>query len=269
MVLSGSARVRTSVACAAGGGTGRLTGMTGTLLFACCAAGCGPTHGQMINFLRAHDTVASTGHYTVRPPDMLTIHAPGAEEIDGTYQVVRPDGKIVLRLLGEVQVAGMTTAQIADKLKAQLSRYYVEPEVVLEISRYRSQFFYVFGQVSSPGAKPYTGHDTLLKALADAQPTFLAWRSRIRVVRPSPEPGGQKTIIIDLDKMVRSGDVQQNILLQEGDIIEVPPTPLAWLGLRIRELLYPIEPALRVYNGPATTIDSTREYRDGVGANPD
>ena len=269
MILSGSSRVRRSVACAAGGGAGRLSGMIGTLLRGCCAAGCGPTHGQMINFLRAHDTVASTGHYTVYPPDMLTIHAPGAEEIDGTHQAVRPDGKIVLRLLGEVQVAGLTTLEIADKLKAQLSRYYVEPEVVLEISRYRSQFFYVFGQVASPGAKPYTGRDTLLKALADAQPTFLAWRSKIRVVRPSPEPGEQKTIIIDLDKMVRSGDVQQNILLQEGDIIEVPPTPLAWLGLRIRELLYPIEPALQAYNRPASTIDSTREYREGFGANPE
>lgn len=231
-------------------------------------AGCGPNHGQLVEFLRAHDTAASTGHYTVYPPDVLIIHAPGAEEIDGTHQTVRPDGKIVLRLLGEVQVAGLTTQEISEKIKAQLSRYYVDPEVVLEVSRYRSQFYYVFGQVKSPGAKMFTGRDTLLKALADAQPTFLAWRSQIKVVRPSSVPGEPKTITIDLDDMVRHGEVQNNVLLQEGDIVQVPPTPLAWIGLRVRELLYPIEPVLRTYNGPASTLDSTRQYKAGVDADP-
>jgi protein involved in polysaccharide export with SLBB domain len=233
------------------------------VVVACGLPGCGPTHGQLVEFLRSHELVTSTGHYTVLPPDAVTIHAPGSPEIDGVTQMVRPDGKITLRLLGEVHLAGLNTQEIAEKLQAQLSRYYVEPEVLVEVGAYRSQFYYVFGQVARPGAKAYTGRDTLLKALADARPTFLAWRSQIRVVRPAPDEQGRKTIIVDLDEMVRTGDVSNNFLLQEGDIIEVPPTPLAWLGLRVRELLYPLEPALRTYHEPTTVIRATDTYSDG------
>ena len=233
------------------------------VVVACGVAGCGPTHGQLVEFLRSHELVTSTGHYTVLPPDAITVHARAAPEVDGVSQTVRPDGKVAFRLLGEVQLAGLTTKEIAEKLEAQLSRYYVEPKVVVEVAAYRSQFFYVFGQVARPGAKPYTGRDTLLKALADAEPTFLAWRSQVRVVRPSPDEKQRKIIIVDLDEMVRSGDVNRNFLLQEGDIIEVPPTPLAWLGLRVRELLYPLQPAMRTYHEPTTVIRATDVYEDG------
>ncbi|MBU0638077.1 MAG: polysaccharide export protein [Planctomycetes bacterium] len=241
------------------------TGAIGLCLLAAWSSGCASSHGQLVEFLRSHEVSVSAGHYTVMPPDEVTLHAPTAPEVDGVTQTVRADGKIVLRLLDEVDVAGLTTQALAGKLEALLSRYYIDPEVAVEVTAYRSQHYYIFGQVASPGAKPFTGRDTLLKALARAQPTFLAWRSQVRVVRPSPDKQARKTIVVDLDKMVRTGDVRQNVLLQEGDIIEVPPTPLAWIGLRVRELLYPLEPAVRAYNLPARTIDSTEDYREGWG----
>ena len=237
----------------------------GTLLV---VAGCaGTTHQQMSAFLRAHEAPVSTGHYTVNPPDAIAIHAPGAQEIDGVVQRIRPDGKVSLRLLGEVHVAGLTTQEIAEKLQKQLARYYIEPEVVVEIAGYRSSQYFVFGEVTSPGPRPYSGRDTLLKALSEACPTFLAWRSQIRVTRPDPETGESKTIIVDLDKMVREGNVEQNILLQPGDIIEVPPTPLAWVGLRVRELLYPVTPALRAWESPAQALDTYDTYQERGSSN--
>jgi polysaccharide export outer membrane protein len=223
--------------------------------------GCASTHGQLAAFLRSNDAAVSTGHYTVNPPDAIAIHAPGAGEVDGVVQRVRPDGKVALRLLGEVHVAGLTTQEIAEKLKTQLSRYYIEPEVVVEVGRYRSQFYYVFGEVMRPGPKPYTGRDTLLKALAEATPTFLAWRSQIRVVRPGPEEDATKAIVVNLDQMIRTGETEQNVLLQPGDIIEVPPTPLAWIGHRVRELLYPMEPVIEAYTGPAQVIRANETYQ--------
>ena len=57
--------------------------------------------------------------------------------------------------------------------------------------------------------------------------------------------------------------------LQEGDIIEVPPTPLAWLGLRVREALYPLEPALRTYHEPTRVIRATDAYEDGFDNDSD
>ncbi|RMF78590.1 MAG: hypothetical protein D6744_09970 [Planctomycetota bacterium] len=226
------------------------------------ATGCASRHGQLIAFLNSHDTAVATGHYTVMPPDVLVIHAPGAPEIDGGRQAVRPDGKIALRLLGEVHVAGLTTQEIADKLKMQLRRYYRDPEVVVDVARFASQHYYVFGEVVRPGPKLFTGRDTLLRALAEARPNFLAWRSQIRVVRPSPESGETKTITVDLDAMVARGDTSRDVLLQPGDIIEVPPTPLAWVGLRVRELLYPIEPIVDTYTRPARALAAYDYYQD-------
>jgi polysaccharide export outer membrane protein len=227
------------------------------------ATGCASNpHGQLAAFLKAHEQSVSTGQYVVQPPDIITIHAAVAPEIDGAIRRVRPDGKISLRLLGEVDVAGLTTEQIAAKLRELLSRYYVDPEVVVDVSRYASQHYYVFGHVLRPGPKPYTGRDTLVSALAEAEPTFLAWRSQIRLVRPDPQTGQPKTIIVDLDELVRSGDPGKNVLLQPGDILEVPPTPLAWLGLRVRELLYPVEPVVDVYTRPAEAVDAHHVYED-------
>lgn len=225
--------------------------------------GCGPSQKQITAFLKAHEATVSAGQYTVMPPDTIAIHSPTAPEIDGVTQRVRPDGKVALRLLGEVHVAGLNTSEIAAKLRTQLARYYVEPEVVVDVAQYRSKFYYIFGQVMSPGPKPYNGRDTLLKALAEAQPNFLAWRSQIRVTRPSPGGGEKQTLVVDLDKMVRTGNTERNILLQEGDVIEVPPTPLAWMGLRVRELLYPVEPVYRAYTTPSRFMGAQQDYQEG------
>jgi polysaccharide export outer membrane protein len=228
-------------------------------------AGCATTHDQLAAFVRAHEAEVSTGQYVVRPPDSIMIHAPDAPELDGMHSIVRPDGKIALRLLGEVDVAGLTIEEIAVKLKAQLARYYVDPEVVVELGSNRSQYYYVFGEVTSAGPRPFTGRDTLLKALAEAQPTYLAWRARIRILRPSPDAEERKVIVVDLDRIVERGDTTSDVLLQPGDVIQVPPTPLAWIGHRIRELLYPVGPLMNAYTTPAAPIAATHAYEEEFG----
>ncbi len=242
-----------------------LPGSASLLLTLLFTTGCATRHDQLVAFLRSHEAEVATGDYVVRPPDTIRVHAPMADEVDGATQTVRADGKVVLRLLGEIDVVGLTTHEIAKKVKAQLSRYYVDPEVEVEVARYASQFYYVFGEVHQPGPRQFTGRDTLVQALAEAMPTDLAWRSQIRVVRPAADEEERKVIVIDLDKMVYEGDLTMNVLLQEGDIIQVPPTPLAWLGHRVRELLYPVDPVMDAYNTPARLIESTNTYEDHFG----
>jgi protein involved in polysaccharide export with SLBB domain len=230
------------------------------------ATGCAASkHGNMVAFLRAHEQATSTGQYVVMPRDAIRIHAPVAPEVDGTTARVRPDGRIALRLLGEIDIAGLTTEQIADKLELALARFYVDPEVVVDISTAGSKLYNVFCEVCRAGAQVSTGHDTLLDALAASQPNMIAWRSQIRLVRPSPADNEPKTVTIDLDKMVQSGDMTMNFLLQPGDVIYVPPTPLGWVGLRVRELLFPISPVVELYDGPARILDSHDTYKDHWG----
>lgn len=225
-------------------------------------AGCASAPDQKTHFLRASEQVVSSGSYRINPPDLIRIHCPIAPEIDGATQRVRPDGKIALRLLGEVQVAGLTTQEISEKIAHLLEHYYVDPDVVVSIAGYRSHFYYIFGEVAQPGPRPYTGRDTLIRALAQASPNTFAWRSQIRITRPGATAEERSTIIVNLDEMLASGRDDQDVLLQPGDIIEVPPTPVAWVGHQVRALLYPVSPILEAYEAPADFLEANDEYHD-------
>ncbi|MFQ6049326.1 MAG: polysaccharide biosynthesis/export family protein, partial [Phycisphaerae bacterium] len=84
----------------------------GLLLSLCWLAGCGPSRQDLEVFLASHEQVVSSGQYRVAPPDVIAISATLAPVIDGQVQPVRSDGKISLRLLGEVKVAGLSPKQI-------------------------------------------------------------------------------------------------------------------------------------------------------------
>lgn len=235
--------------------------LSGTLL-GTGSVGCSHSNEDIVAFLKAHEHVVSGNRYELAPPDVITIHAPVSPEVNGSAHTINPQGKIGLKLLGEVKVAGLTPQETASKIELLLDRYYVDPEVSVEVSRFNSQSVYVFGEVTRRGPYSYTGRDTLMDILARARPTFLAWRAKIEVIRPDPVSKERKKLVIDLDKMIRKGDPTMNVLLEKGDIVYVPPTPLAWVGLRVRELLYPVEPIVDTYQRPASLMASTDYYTD-------
>ncbi len=232
-------------------------------------------------FLRKPRQPVSGIEYRVMPPDSLLITSQHISEINGVRQQIRPDGKINLPLLGEVTVAAKTPRQIEAEINKQARKYYEEVDVNVQIVGYHSQKFYIFGEVRRAGPFAWTGHDSLLDVLARAQPSFLAWPQRIIVVRgSSPQEGGQedrspslkytfqgvhprrddcppRKIVINLWAMVRSGDMNNNILLLPNDVIYVQPNPLARLGQAIQSLLLPISPAAETVEAPlgaATTL---------------
>ncbi len=223
--------------------------------------GCGPKHEDLKAFLKAHEHKVSASGYRITPPDVLMISAPGCPEVDGDSQQVRVDGMVSLRLLGEVRVVGLTPSEVSAKLEELLKRYYVDPKVHVRVGGYNSKEYYVLGQVERPGPRTYTGRDTLMQALADSRPNFLAWKSQVKVIRPSPNKDEKHVITVDIDEMVKEGDMRMNFLLQEGDIVYVPETPMAWLGLRIREVLYPVSPVFSAYTTPSRFLDASDNYR--------
>ncbi len=230
-------------------------------LYAAASLGCNQ-HKDLVVFLQSHEHLVSSGRYRVAPPDAILISAPISPEIHLTQQRIRADGKISLRLLGEVKVVGLTPQEISSKLETLLGRYYNDPKVSVQVMEYASQKFYVFGQVTTGGAFPYTGRDTVLDALAKAQPTYLAWQAQIRVIRPSAEKDKMHEIIVDLDKITHSGDLRLNVLLQEGDIVWVPPTPLAAIGLALQQVLFPFAEAAPAVSTYASTVEAFRVVKE-------
>lgn len=234
---------------------------TVAMAFTLGSMGCAHKNPDMLHFLREHEHEVSAIEYRVGIPDTITISAPRIEEIDGESQRIQPDGKINLRLLGEVKVAGMTAKEIAAKFELQLSRYYTDPKVAVRVTGYNSKKYYVYGQVASAGPKPYTGRDTLVDAISRSGADFLSWTSRVKVIRPAHGEMPVRALMVDIDRMMQTGDWSQNILLEPDDVVYIPPTPLAWVGLRVREVLYPVSPAIQAYMTPAAIDDANDEYK--------
>ena len=221
-------------------------------------------------FLMPDNVDVSTKNYTLHPPDEIEIHCSSVPEIDMQRQQVRPDGMISFEAVGEIYVAGKTPAQVANELRGKiLELYQIEGDnpIDVRVVAFRSKRIYVFGQVGSPGSQVYTGRDTVLGAIALAgSPTILAWEERIQVIRPSANKKVKAKIYeFNFDRAAAHGDATKDILLQEGDIIYVPPTILAAAAMVIEEFMRPIARSFSGYYmfGGGESTDSMR-YR-GVG----
>ena len=245
----------------------RRVGLMGLLVAGHLAvvSGCQSDDREINAFIHDWEASVSGTIDVVQPPDAIEIYSPDAPEIDGEVQTIDSAGKVSLRLIGQVKVAGMTTVEIARKLEAILSKYYSDPTVRVRIAQRRSRRIYVFGEVGRSGPFPYTGRDTVLSVLAKANLSFLAWKSQIKVIRPSHDEQERHVIVVDADKIMQKGDLEMNVLLEEGDIIYVPPTPLAWLGLRTREIMFPARQVTQAALEPGyVDVDFQYAYSNSV-----
>lgn len=237
---------------------------------------------QVRAFLREPRSPVSGAEYRLLPPDVVSIRSLHVAEINGISQRIRPDGKINLPLLGEVTVAGLTPAEVEKELMRMASEYYEKTDATVEVAGYNSQKYYIMGQVARPGPVAWTGHDTVLDALAMAQPTQLAWPERIVLTRgDEPQEGGFATsepsdkyrssgehpealqrprhqITINLFAMIKSGDMSNNVMLKPGDVLYVPANPFGAVGLAMQNLLFPVRPVLETARVPATISNANQ-----------
>ena len=179
-------------------------------------------------FRPATEMDVSAKEYRVAPPDKLKITAPAIPEIKEIVTQIRPDGKISLNLLGEIYVANKTPAEISQLVTQTAAKYYNNPDIRIEVDEYASKFYEVFGTaVRDAGRKPYTGRDTVISALSAAGFTDDAWPQQVAVSRPARNGQPRATAIVDIKHMYMTGDMRQNYLLEENDIIHIPDSPLA------------------------------------------
>jgi polysaccharide export outer membrane protein len=183
---------------------------------------------------------AKPAPYHVEPPDEVIISAPKITDLHNNKQTVRPDGKITIPLLGDVQVAGLTPEQISAKLNELASKYYKQPDIRVEVNP-NSHYYVVFGfGVNTPGKKPYTGHDTVVKALADCGFSPAGWPQQVRISRPAREGRDKATVVVDFTKVYEYADMRQNYVLEEGDIVYVPESPLTSMNENLMKFFGPI-----------------------------
>ncbi len=158
--------------------------------------------------------------YQVRPGDKLSISVWKEEELQAEI-VVRPDGGLTFPLAGELSTANKSVSEIADEIADRLERYIPQAVVTVTLMEIRGARVYVIGQVGAPGALTVDFQIDVMQALSMAGGlTPFAAANDIRILRR--ETDGQIAIPFEYDRIVRGRDLEQNILLQDGDVIVVP-----------------------------------------------
>lgn len=231
------------------------------LLSICGLAGCFSSNPQDIRaFVKPYEVDVTSESYILQPPDEVEVHCSQVPEVHLQRQQIRPDGRISFEALGEIEVAGKTPLEVASLIQDQVGKLYTIPgdhPVDVRVTIFRSKQYYVLGQVRTPGPRPYTGRDSVLTAVAAAQTLTTAWEERVQVIRPSAQPDAAPRIFeVNFDKMIAHGDTSKDVLLEEGDIVFVPPTILAGAAMVIEEFITPIARAFYgaylVQNPPST-----------------
>jgi polysaccharide biosynthesis/export protein len=159
--------------------------------------------------------------YVIGASDVIEIAVWNNEAVSRTVPV-RPDGKISLQLINDVQAAGMTPMQLRDNLTQALKAYVQNPEVSVIVREVHSFKVSVMGEVKEPGRFDLTGRVTVLDVLAMAKGlTQYADKNKIAVLRR--EQGATRTIPVDYQRLVSSDPAsgRDNFLLQPDDIVVV------------------------------------------------
>ncbi|MCC7147461.1 MAG: polysaccharide export protein [Phycisphaeraceae bacterium] len=230
-------------------------------------AGCAPTYTDYSAFISEPRPLVSANEYLLAPPDVIKVNSKRVREINEHVEMIRPDGKISLPLLGPIFVTGKTCEQVAAEIQSLASSYYEDADASVFIVRYNSKKLYIFGEVSHPGTYTYDGSNNLLEMMAMAQPTRLADPGKIQVLRPNANGQLVKRMTVNLNKMIKRGDTSLNALLVEGDVVYVPPNPFATVGLAFQQLLLPIRPVAETVRGPADIDTAAGAYGPSSSSN--
>lgn len=140
--------------------------------------------------------------------------------------MVRPDGKIALNLLGEADVAGRTPDEIGRTLTAVAERFYNNPEIRVEVSKYNSRVFYVHGVPDAQARRPFTGGETVWSVLAQLKLAGNTRPKRVCIQRLLDATTWEFAVMeVDVERLFRDRDVRQNFRLQENDILVIDRAP--------------------------------------------
>ncbi len=158
--------------------------------------------------------------YVIGAEDVLDINAWKEPEITRTVPV-RPDGKISLPLINDIQAAGLTPMQLAMIITEKLKKYLTDPQVTVVVKAINSRRIYIMGEVGRSGAFPLLPDMTMLQALSGAG-GFTQFANLKGIYLLRNENGKQVKFPFNYKEVVRGARPEQNLVLKPGDTIIVP-----------------------------------------------
>ena len=168
----------------------------------------------------AASAVTVPAEYIIGADDVMSVVFWRDKELSADV-TVRPDGKISLPLINEIHAAGLTPAQLKDRITDAAKQYVEDPTVTVEVKAINSRRVYITGEVNKRGAYPITGAMTVLQLISIAGGLGdYAKSEKIRIVRN--EGGKQVAFKFNYKEVLNSDKLAQNIELKPGDTVVVP-----------------------------------------------
>lgn len=162
----------------------------------------------------------SSATYRIQPGDKLFISVWKEEGLAQTV-IVRPDGGITFPLAGELSASGKTVAALTEEIRTRLVRFIPEALVTVDVAEIRGARVYIIGQVNKPGELIMNPTLDVIQALSMAGGlTAFASSGDIRILRRSTD--SQTAIPFDYNAVIRGRSLDQNIMLEDGDVVIVP-----------------------------------------------
>ena len=154
--------------------------------------------------------------YVIGAQDILSIKVWREQDFTGLY-TVRPDGKITLPLIGDVQASGLTPERLGDQLKQGLSNYINSPDVSVSLQTVNSKKFYITGEVNRPGEYVLAIPTKVFDALSNSGGfRDFANKKKIIIIR------GADRLKFNYQDILKGKNLEQNIFLENGDTVVVP-----------------------------------------------
>jgi polysaccharide export outer membrane protein len=158
--------------------------------------------------------------YIVQPGDVLSISVWKEKDLQSEV-AVRPDGGINFPLAGEIVAAGKTIDQLKTDIAAKLAKYVPDPVVTAAVKQSQGNKIYVVGKVNKPGEFASNRTIDVMQALSMAGgPNPYAAVNKIKILRRVN--GELKSIPFKYSRVEKGEDLEQNIILQGGDVVVVP-----------------------------------------------
>jgi len=177
---------------------------------------------------QAPDTVSGANHaisanYIIGPGDQLQVFVWRNQELS-TNLPVRPDGKVSIPLIDDLQASGRTPTELAREIEKSLAQYVQNPIVSVIVNHFvgpPNQQIRVIGEATKPRTLPYRSEMTVLDVLIEVGGlTDFAAGNRALIVREVN--GARQSFNVRLDDLVKDGDVSANVPVAPGDIIIIP-----------------------------------------------
>ncbi len=168
----------------------------------------------------AQQVVPPDQSYKVLPGDMLQISVWGEENLQEEV-LVRPDGAFSFPLCGDISARNRSVIELQEEITKRLRRYISDPVVTVSVAQVLGNKVYVIGQVSRPGVFVVNPQVDVLQALSMAGGTTpFASLNDIKILRRTGDR--QQALPFRYAEVVKGRNLEQNIILQAGDVVVVP-----------------------------------------------